>query len=212
MEQKPRLLVYSRREMIVLAILVALILVFGFTYGLHVGKKVQKPEAPHADLQSGTPLVNSVQDAAPNRQELDVEADQVDRAAQESAQQALKEEVTRTGLKLDKHRQMDLPEKSKAETKAENKPAELKSTKPVGQYTLQIGSYPAPAEAKARLKELKSKGLDLWMKSAEVPGKGKFYRIYAGGFSSKAKAEEAGKTFVIKDWIESFVVVPMPQN
>ena len=148
--------------------------------------------------------MNSVQDAAPNRQELDVETDQVDHEAEASAQQALKEEVSRTGLKIDKHRQMDLP----TQTKAEAHP----SIRPNGLFTLQVGSYPTVAEAKARLQELKPKGLTGWIKAAEVAGKGKHFRVYAGGFKTKAQAEEAGKSYVIKDWIDSFVVVPIPQN
>lgn len=171
--------------------------VFSFTYGLHLGKKIQPP-APVMHSSTETPLAESAPDAIPNRQEVDSQSKEVEEAADESIQQALRDEVSRTGIKLNQPKPIQLPTQTQSEKKG--KAAE-------GKFTLQVASYPTQEEAKARVADLSKKGLKAFLQVGAVSGKGKVFRVLTGGFGSKAEAEEYGKTLVIHDTIESFVVV-----
>src|SRR5579875_339443 len=58
-----------------------------------------------------------------------------------------------------------------------------------GKYTVQIGSYQKEEEAKRIMKSLMSKGYPAFIKAAEIPGKGTWYRIRIGTFKTREEAE-----------------------
>ncbi len=60
---------------------------------------------------------------------------------------------------------------------------------PSGKYSIQMGSYPSIGEAQAALKVWKKKGYSAYMKEADIPGKGLWYRVRLGSFSSKDQAQ-----------------------
>ena len=91
----------------------------------------------------------------------------------------------------------------------ELKPDTLKNSSaklPMGKFTLQVGSHQAVEEAKQQISELESKGLKPFLRPAEIHGKGKWYRVYVGGYDSKHAAEEAGVKFRGDHLIDSFVI------
>jgi cell division protein FtsN len=73
-------------------------------------------------------------------------------------------------------------------------------------YTLQIGSYSNMNEAQARVKDLEISGLTPRIHATDLKGKGRWYRIYLGGFATKAAAEKAGKKYRAQGMIDSFIV------
>jgi cell division septation protein DedD len=73
-------------------------------------------------------------------------------------------------------------------------------------YTLQIGSFSNAEEAKKRIAELETSELKPFLKEAEIHGKGKWYRLYLGGYASREAAQHAGESFQSKHKIESFIV------
>ncbi|MGE5445833.1 MAG: SPOR domain-containing protein [Ignavibacteriales bacterium] len=58
-----------------------------------------------------------------------------------------------------------------------------------GKYTVQIGSSQKEEEAKKIVKSLISKGYPAFIKVAEIPGKGTWYRIRIGTFKTREEAE-----------------------
>ncbi len=58
-----------------------------------------------------------------------------------------------------------------------------------GQYTVQIGASRREEEAKKLVKKLLSKGYPAFIKTAEIPGKGTWYRIRVGVFKTREEAE-----------------------
>lgn len=58
-----------------------------------------------------------------------------------------------------------------------------------GQYTVQIGASQREEEAKKLVKSLLSKGYPAFIKVAEIPGRGTWYRIRVGTFKTREEAE-----------------------
>ena len=95
-----------------------------------------------------------------------------------------------------------------ATPKAEQpKPAEAAPAQPAaaGRFTLQVGSYSAPAEAEARAAKLMSAGHSARVVEVEIPKRGKWYRVYVGGFASRGEAETHGKAMRERGLAESYI-------
>lgn len=217
MKNKQRLFIYDRKEIIVLFLIVVMAGVFAFTLGVHLGKRVG-PKGMMA-TSNETPLATTLQDKLPNRQELDEQGQGSQQAIQETLSQELHNEVTRTGLKLEDQRQVDLPEKPKTKTAGAthldtHPPADIIPKKAqeahAGAFSLQIGSYPNEGEAKKQLAALERNDLKGFIREVELKGKGKWYRLYLGSFSSKSLAEQAGAKYKGSRKISSYMVLKVP--
>ncbi len=130
MAYKQKLFIYDRREMWILLFLGLLVSAFAFTLGVHFGKRVGSKAM--ISVHKDTGLAATVPDVIPDRNDI-VEHTMPDHgvgrnlgssgangmpqaipntvtdAAGESAHEALREEVKKTHIKLEKPRQVDLP-------------------------------------------------------------------------------------------------------
>lgn len=230
MEEKPRLLVYSRKEVVALSLLGILVAAFSFTLGIHLGKRVGGKV--HARTEAhGVPLAETTHDSVPSRQELDEKSKSAEDTADESMTQVLHSEVTKTGIKLAIPHQVDLPTQTQAQKEqkekhashpvkhAEEHPPEKHKTVSHGAheaatethaeppqpkfFALQVGVFPTSEAAQSLANGLNEKGLEPLIRAA-----GKKFRVVTGKFGQKAQAEAAGKAFVESGAIPSFVVVP----
>src|SRR3989337_384539 len=83
------------------------------------------------------------------------------------------------------------------QTKLETKEAEpikkdidaLPAIQPRGRYTVQIAAFQKEEEANQIVNNLKSKGYPAFIKTAEVPGKGTWYRVRIGTFTTRVTAK-----------------------
>ncbi len=219
MDQKPRLFIYERKEMGVLIVLGSVIAAFAFTLGVHLGKKVGP--LPTQATPSEAQMVLTKPDPVPNRQELSEQAKGAQQAADESLNQALHDEVARTGIRLDSPRQLALPEKPVTKNAGATTPATATSgpnvsglhaisaanrRAPHGKFTLQVGSYPKLEEAKDQTDALDALGLEPYLRETLIKGKGSWYRVFLGGFDTQEAAKEAGERFQSQHVIDSFVI------
>lgn len=214
MEKKQRLFIYDRKEIAVLLLLSVTVAAFAFTLGIHLGKRVGgRATAP--TVGQLTP-VGTVADKLPNRQEMVEHAKDSQFLAEETLNQSLHDEVTRTGVRLDVPRQIELPSKAKAKNAGATTQAPVQVpapapekhvvTEPNGRFTLQIGSYPAERDADDKIKVIAKAGLKAFARPAEIKGKGKWFRVYVGGFNSKEQAEEAGAKYRTEHLIDTYIV------
>ena len=74
-------------------------------------------------------------------------------------------------------------------------------------YTLQIASYQEKEMAEADIKKMKQRGYDAFVVASELPGKGTWYRVRLGSFSSKAAAEKLQKELRSKEGISAFLTI-----
>ena len=86
-------------------------------------------------------------------------------------------------------------------------PVSSASSTPKARYTLQVASYPDKDGAEQDVKKLKQSGFAAFIVSADVPGKGVWYRVRLGSFSNKASAEKLQKDVQAKQGISSIVVM-----
>ena len=62
---------------------------------------------------------------------------------------------------------------------------------PAGSYTIQLASLPHKEDAERMVAELQSKRYDAYMLHVNLPGKGTFYRVRVGHYSSLDQAKKA---------------------
>jgi len=220
-KDKQYLYIHDRKEVFVLALLMIMISVFTFTLGVHLGKRVGGKTL--ATGSENIPTVHPLADQIPNRQELNEQAQGTPQAVEEIITEDLQKEVTRAGLKIATQHQVDLPENpknanagattltaSKTEKEIEKHPEKKAETgsKSVthGKYTLQIGSFPSQEEAKKHLSAMSQTEPKPFLREAEVKGKGKWYRLYLGGYPDRDAAAKAGEKFRAQRKISSFIV------
>jgi cell division septation protein DedD len=75
-----------------------------------------------------------------------------------------------------------------------------------GNFSVQVGSFPSQREAQHAANALNAKHVPTFIQSAELKGKGKWFRVFTGRFASRADAEKAGESFRAKRVVDSFVV------
>ena len=206
--------------LVVLSLLVAL---FAFTFGVHLGKRVppKGKSLPSAEAEVGS--VRQISDQAPTRAEAQDKVSDAAAGVSKTLDESLKEEVASTGISLDKPIQVELPSKTRAEKKGQKTEAPhatesgglasaVKRSAPEGAFTVQV--LAAPVNETARLDrtigELAKAGLHPWVRRVDLPGKGSWYRIYHGGFSSPELAEKAASALKSSGKIQGYVVVKMP--
>lgn len=203
----------------VLLLLGVMVAFFAFTLGVHLGKRVSPHPLAAGDSHSAEPAA-TLPDQVPHRQEIQDQAKATAASVDEALGQALHDEVVRTGIKLDFPRQVNLPDKVK---KVSTRPAEapksslpqpetieaFKRASPQGQFTLQIGSYTSIQDAKDQVDAVEALGLKPYLRSAEVRGRGQWYRIYLGGYETKEQAQAAGEKYRGQHVLESFVISKM---
>jgi cell division septation protein DedD len=238
MEQKQRLFIYDRREVVILISLGLMVAAFAFTLGVHLGKRVT------TQVQTPTvaevPRTATLQDGLPNRQELTEQSQNAVAAADDELSQSLHQEVQKTGIRLKTVRQIDLPvqtkstaagattmqpEQAAAAAASRDRPSAASTSAPVsapmsardaaieeentaakGKFTLQIGSFPSAEEAKTKMDALRIEGARPFVRSADVKGIGKRFRLFIGDFSSREEADKAGRRYQSQRMIDSYLV------
>jgi cell division protein FtsN len=183
MDPKTDLLVFSKKEIAIIIILLVLVAAFSFTLGLKLGKslgvaketpvehvplqqKVEKaPEPKHAE-EEGVALKPAVKTPEPEE------------VAEKKADSELASEVGKTKAGISKPVPMSYPTEKKS------------STAEGDHFTLQVGSHRTVAEAAEQVSGLKRQNLDAFYLEARVPGKGTWYRVGIGNFPTKEAAEQ----------------------
>ena len=95
--------------------------------------------------------------------------------------------------------------KQQVPAKKETVPAQ--KSNPKLRYTLQLASYQEKEMAEGDIKKMKQLGYAAFIVSSDLPGKGTWYRVRLGSFSSKASAEKLQKELRAKEGISPFITI-----
>lgn len=227
MEQKQRLFIYDRKEMGILILLGVMVAIFAFTLGVHLGKRVGPK--PLASTTNESAQVATATEQLPHPDEISDQAKNAVSSVDSGLNEALQEEVGKTGIKLDTPRQVELPTETHKEAHSTSALPADTATKPSvselnfrgkshqappaeelpvseAKFTLQVGSHPGVIDAKKQIDELAEQGLKPFMREVQIRGKGKWFRVYLGGYENKADALRAGGRFKSQHVIGSFIV------
>lgn len=216
--------------MAVLLLLGVMVALFAFTLGVHLGKHTGGKTAVGTDPETHPALTQA--DKVPENPEIAQAGQENTKKVEEGLNQALHQEVEKSGLMLDEPRQVELPSEPKSKTAGATSP-EPTDAKPdaiqdalkraaqeltpepsanaSGKYTLQVGSHPSLGEAQTQMTNLEALGLQPYLRSVELKGKGVWHRIFIGGYSSKEEADKAGRQYKATKRISSFIVANRPE-
>jgi cell division protein FtsN len=98
-----------------------------------------------------------------------------------------------------------VPVKAKQAASRESRNAVMKESAKL-RYTVQTASYQDKNMAEDEAKRLKKRGFAAFVISSELPGKGRWYRVRLGSFSTKTAAEKLQKTIQAKEGISSIIL------
>jgi cell division septation protein DedD len=79
-----------------------------------------------------------------------------------------------------------------------------------GEYTLQVISYDSSSQANAFADGLREKGHEAFVVKADIPDRGRFYRVRIGPFKNRHKAEVYRRKFEQEERMNTFVVRKRP--
>jgi len=107
-----------------------------------------------------------------------------------SYQSTNKKELNSVNNKLQEKTEEQIKEKEfvSLNKKETNKP-EIKTSPVKGKFAIQLASFKKKSEASHLVGKLNAGGYDVYYKRFKVPGKGYWYRVRKGGFSSRNEAE-----------------------
>ena len=81
-----------------------------------------------------------------------------------------------------------------------------------GEYTLQVISYERPEPSRAFAEALRQKGHAAFVASADVPDRGRYYRVRIGPFKNREQAETYRHKFEDDEHMNTFVVRNVPDE
>lgn len=107
---------------------------------------------------------------------------------------------------VDRVRKIELNKETKPEVKPKMPAAprqaepkqQISKSEPRLRYTLQVASYQEKEQADEDVKKLKQRGFAAFVQSTEIEGKGTWYRVRLGSFSSRTSAEKLQKELQAK--------------
>jgi cell division septation protein DedD len=74
-------------------------------------------------------------------------------------------------------------------------------------YALQVGSYQQMSEANSAVLKLKAKGYPAYLMIADIPDRGRWYRVRVGAFSSRSEANKYKQQFDSQEAVDTIVVM-----
>jgi cell division septation protein DedD len=156
------------------------------------------------ETQSAAPTQAPAESASPARQAADAPAQTAARQETEPpvekpAAEAPKAEPPKT----EPPRQESKPPATVAATAAPVPPVASQAT---GNFTVQVGSYNNSAQADERAGRLRSSGVEARVVQALIPGRGTWYRVQAGRFSSHEDAARYAAELKGKGATDSFLI------
>lgn len=189
MEDQNKLFVFERKEVVLIFIFIILIAVISFTLGVRTGKSLSlksdgytKKDVEMIELKSETE--EKVEDVAPMETQGGESASPID---QQSIEQRIKDEMKKlaeedvSAADTNSPSEAVMEEPSVADTVEVNNPY-------AGKYTVQLAAHKTQERAQEFADAFIIKGYDVIINEANIPGKGKWYRVSLGLFDTRQEA------------------------
>lgn len=183
MEENNKVIVFEKKEIILILIFIVVFIITSFTLGIRLGKKLSMQEAGVTQEDVKTVKLKSVV-------EEDAEATVAEESKltdEEKLKKLMDESKTRLNDELDK-----FTSEESATSEAATSQAEPTQSPMAGKYTIQLGSYNTVDEAKQFAEGFTVRGYNPIINEVKIPGKGNWYRVSLGLFDTV----DAAKTYI----------------
>lgn len=182
MEENNKVLVFEKKELILISLLVVVLIVASFTIGVKMGKKISIDASgiTEADKKE-VELKSTVEEDAEKTLSSD---------AQLTDEEKLKKLMDESKNQLTEELQKFSTEEGKT-TGAATESAPVSSPM-AGKYTIQLGSYNTIEEAKQFAEGFTVRGYNPIINEVKIEGKGTWYRVSLGAFDTV----EASKKYI----------------
>jgi septal ring-binding cell division protein DamX len=185
MEENNKVIVFEKKEIILVLVFVVILIITSFTIGIRLGKKLSLSEAGIKPVDEKTVELKSglEEDAEKTVTEESKLTDD------EKLKKLMDESKTRLSDELEKFSSDDKAVAVQS-TEVKTAPAENQSSSPVnGKYTIQLGSYPTMEEAKQFAEGFTVRGYSPIINQTTLEGKGTWYRVSLGLFATVEEAK-----------------------
>lgn len=187
MEENNKVIIFEKKEIVLILIFVLVLIVTSFTLGIRLGKKLTLTEAGIKDEDVKTvELKSAAEEDADN-----TVAEESKLTDEEKLKKLMDESKDRLTDELEKFSKDEQPAMSTAAAPAAGTSVageEPKSTV-AGKYTIQLGSYNTAEEAKQFAEGFTVRGYNPIINEVKIPGKGNWYRVSLGLFQSVDEAK-----------------------
>jgi septal ring-binding cell division protein DamX len=179
MEENNKVIIFEKKEIILILIFVMVLIITCFTLGIRLGKKLALTEA-------GVKAEDVKQVELKSTDEEDVEktlSEGSQLSDEERLKKLMEESKARLSDELSKFSSEEKPSVS------ESAPTEEKQSKMVGKFTIQLGSYNNISEAKEFAEGFTVRGYNPIINEVTIEGKGTWYRVSLGLFNTSEEAK-----------------------
>lgn len=176
MEENNKVIIFEKKEIILVLTFVVVLIITSFTLGIRLGKKLALDESGIKSEDVKTVELKSA-----------VEED-VDKTMTEDSQLTDDEKLKKL-MDESKNRLNDELEKFSTEEKAATVPDEAPKSAMAGKFTIQLGSYETMDEAKQFAEGFTIRGYSPIINEVRIEGKGNWYRVSLGLFNSVDEAK-----------------------
>lgn len=179
MEENNKVIVFEKKEIVLVLIFVVVLIITSFTLGIRLGKKLGLADAGVTETDQKTVTLKS-----------GLEED-VEKTVEEDSK-LTDEEKLRKLMDEQQNLLKDNLEKVSSDepVMSTNQSVEPKSSNAMtGKFTIQLGSYPTLDEAKQFAEGFSVRGYSPIINESQIAGKGTWYRVSLGLFNSVDEAK-----------------------
>ena len=176
MEENNKVMVFEKKEIILISLLVVVLIVASFTIGVKMGKRISLDTAGVTEA---------------DKKEVELKS-----AAEEDAEKTLStdaqltdEEKLKKLMDESKNQLTEELEKFSSEEKKTSDAAPVANPM-AGKYTIQLGSYNTVEEAKQFAEGFTVRGYNPIINEVKIEGKGTWYRVSLGAFETVEAAKK----------------------
>ena len=178
MEENNKVIVFEKKEIVLVLIFVAVLIITSFTLGIRLGKKLTLDEAGIKPVDQKTVALQS---GAEEDAETTV-AEDAKLTDEEKLKKLMDESKTRLSDELEKF-------STEEKASAPNQSVAPQAATMAGKFTIQLGSYPTVDEAKQFAEGFTVRGYSPIINESTIEGKGTWYRVSLGLFKSVEEAK-----------------------
>jgi cell division protein FtsN len=178
MEENNKVIIFEKKEIVLISLLVLILIVTSFTIGVKMGKRISLDTAGVTPADKKAVVLKST-----------VEED-ADKILSKDAE-LTDEEKLRKLMDESKSKLSDELQKFSSEETAKQAPAAVEEKNPMaGKYTIQLGSYNTVEEAKQFAEGFTVRGYNPIINEVTIEGKGTWYRVSLGAFDTVEAAKK----------------------